>query len=173
VRHELAKQNNARDHSGTVGINTSTTHLFLFRDGTVLTVSDKHAYSSNFFAPIQSRLSFAHDSLRRTCDASLLVHAALDLTIDHILEVVEECRASLLELERRVLVRPTMDVVRQLHVLVSTRNGRPLDQFRHLSSIYGGTIRIELLRLFRMKIVGRSRLRLDILPTRPRHILPT
>jgi Mg2+ and Co2+ transporter CorA len=120
VRYELAKQKDARDRGGTVEINTSTMHLFLFRDGTVLTVSSRHG--SDFFAPIQSRLIFAHDSLRRTCDASLLVHAALDLTVDHILEVVEECRASLLELERRVLIRPTMDVVRQLHVLQDSLN---------------------------------------------------
>ena len=45
------------------------------------------------------------------------MHGLLDLTVDRVLEVVDEYHAKILELEHDTLIHPKMRVVRDLHIL--------------------------------------------------------
>lgn len=92
--------------------------VFLFRDGTVVSFSQDSGYHhqiSQIFERIQSR----DDLLRDSQDASFILQALLDVTADDALDIIDEFRDQLTNLESRVLSRPDMDDVRHLHILSS------------------------------------------------------
>ncbi|CAL1694881.1 unnamed protein product [Somion occarium] len=89
--------------------------IFLFRDGTVITIHQDNRL--NFTSPITGRLRQRDTGLRTTADPSLLVESLIDLVVDQALEVVEEYQSKILSLEHNVLVKPTMTSVRRLHIL--------------------------------------------------------
>ncbi|RDX50495.1 hypothetical protein OH76DRAFT_1482272 [Lentinus brumalis] len=89
--------------------------LFLFRDGTVISI---HKDSTlNFTAPITERLRQRDTGLRTTADPSLLMESLIDLVVDQALEVVEEYQGRILKIEQAVLLKPSMKTVRRLHIL--------------------------------------------------------
>ncbi|KAI0923526.1 hypothetical protein AcV5_009045 [Taiwanofungus camphoratus] len=89
--------------------------IFLFRDGTVISISEDT--NLDFTAPIQARLRQPDTGLRKTADSSLLVQSLIDLVVDQALEVVEEYQGRILKLEQAVLLRPKMKTVTSLHML--------------------------------------------------------
>ncbi|KZT73375.1 hypothetical protein DAEQUDRAFT_721973 [Daedalea quercina L-15889] len=89
--------------------------IFLFRDGTVISISRDPDVA--FTEPIKNRLRQRHTGLRTTADPSLLVQSLLDLIVDSALEVVEEYQAKILRIEQEVLIKPSMETVRRLHIL--------------------------------------------------------
>ncbi|KAI0348334.1 hypothetical protein BDW22DRAFT_1350517 [Trametopsis cervina] len=89
--------------------------MFLFRDGTVITVHQDNKLALT--APITERLRQRDTGLRTTADPSLLVESLLDLVVDQALEVVEEYQHKILKLEQAVLLKASMKHVRRLHIL--------------------------------------------------------
>ncbi|KAF7797984.1 hypothetical protein EIP86_009191 [Pleurotus ostreatoroseus] len=89
--------------------------IFLFRDGTVITIH--HDTSLSLTAPISERLRQRDTGLRTTSDASMLVQSLLDLVVDEAMEVIQEYQSRILKLEQDVLIKPHMKHVRRLHIL--------------------------------------------------------
>ncbi|TFK56413.1 hypothetical protein OE88DRAFT_1649687 [Heliocybe sulcata] len=100
---------------GRVGVKIQPVCIFLFRDGTVISISQTP--NADFMAPIVSRLRQRDTTLRLTADASLLVQSLLDLIVDRCLEVVDEYQDRLVKLEHDVLLKPNMKTVRHLHIV--------------------------------------------------------
>ncbi|KAG0657505.1 hypothetical protein C6P46_006474 [Rhodotorula mucilaginosa] len=101
-----------------VHIHVEQISVFLFRDGTIISFSQDSGYHhqiSQIFERIQSR----DDLLRDSQDASFVLQALLDVTADDALDIIDEFRDQLTNLESRVLSRPDMDDVRHLHILSS------------------------------------------------------
>ncbi|KZT39500.1 hypothetical protein SISSUDRAFT_1020114 [Sistotremastrum suecicum HHB10207 ss-3] len=89
--------------------------IFLRRDGTVISFhQDPHI---DLVAPIVARLQQQETVLRRTAEASLLVYGLLDLIVDKALEVMDAYHQRIMKLEKDVLLRPSMAVVRHLHII--------------------------------------------------------
>ncbi|RPD82705.1 hypothetical protein L226DRAFT_476045 [Lentinus tigrinus ALCF2SS1-7] len=116
-------QNNARNRrllrdlkrGDRVNVKIQPLCLFLFRDGTVISIHKDNTL--NFTAPITERLRQRDTGLRTTADPSLLVESLIDLVVDQALEVVEEYQGKILKIEQAVLLKPSMKTVRRLHIL--------------------------------------------------------
>jgi len=100
---------------GRVNVKIVRIFIFLFRDGTVVSIhKDKKL---DFTTPIADRLRQRDTGLRTTADPSLLVQSLIDLVVDQALEVIEDYHSKILSLEHKVLIKPTMKSVRRLHIL--------------------------------------------------------
>ncbi|KZT27495.1 hypothetical protein NEOLEDRAFT_1130461 [Neolentinus lepideus HHB14362 ss-1] len=100
---------------GRVNVKIEPVCIFLFRDGTVISITKSP--NTEFMAPIVSRLRQRDTTLRLTADASLLVQSLLDLIVDRCLEVIDEYQGKLVKLEHDVLLKPNMKTVRHLHIV--------------------------------------------------------
>ncbi|KAH9996495.1 cora-like Mg2+ transporter protein-domain-containing protein [Russula vinacea] len=89
--------------------------IFLFRDGTVISFNPRP--NLDLTEPIAARIRLQDSSLRTTADPSLLVQSLLDLTVDAALEVVDEYHARINALERAILIKSKVSIVRSLHIL--------------------------------------------------------
>ncbi|RXW17596.1 hypothetical protein EST38_g8258 [Candolleomyces aberdarensis] len=98
-----------------VGVKVKPMFIFMYRDGTVITIQRQNVL--DFTAPISQRLRQRDTVLRKSIDPSLLVHALLDLTVDKALEVIDEYHAKINHFERKILLKPNMKTVRELHIL--------------------------------------------------------
>ncbi|KAI0684676.1 hypothetical protein BC835DRAFT_1388556 [Cytidiella melzeri] len=98
-----------------VNVKIAPMSIFLFRDGTVITIHQDTQLSLT--APITERLRQRDTGLRATADPSLLVESLLDLVVDQALEVIEEYQHKILKLEQAVLLKPSMKHVRRMHIL--------------------------------------------------------
>ncbi|KAI0658336.1 hypothetical protein C8Q70DRAFT_189962 [Cubamyces menziesii] len=98
-----------------VGVKIAPMCIFLFRDGTVISIHKDNTL--NFTAPITERLRQRDTGLRSTADPSLLVQSLVDLVVDQALEVVDEYQGKILKIEQAVLLKPSMKTVRRLHIL--------------------------------------------------------
>jgi Mg2+ and Co2+ transporter CorA len=67
--------------------------------------------------PISARLRQRDTGLRTSADPALLVQSLLDLIVDEAMEVIDEYQGKILKLEHKVLLKPNMKTVRQLHIL--------------------------------------------------------
>ncbi|KZT67335.1 hypothetical protein DAEQUDRAFT_767243 [Daedalea quercina L-15889] len=103
-----------------VNVKISPVCIFLFRDGTVISISKET--NLDFMAPIRERLRQFDTGLRKSADPSLLVQSLIDLIVDQALEVVEEYQVKILKLEQDVLMRPKMKTVTALHMLQGDLN---------------------------------------------------
>lgn len=112
-----------------VNVKISPMHIFLTRDGTVISV---HPTPNLLYTyPITKRLATKDTLLRLTADPSLMVQSLLDLggscffriffvlmdmltgpVADSALEVVEEYHSKLLTLEHSILLKPDMSAVK-------------------------------------------------------------
>ncbi|KAJ6489812.1 hypothetical protein C8R45DRAFT_991866 [Mycena sanguinolenta] len=98
-----------------VNVNVVPMFIFLFRDGTVITIQSTP--NLKMTEPITRRVRQFDTVLRTSADASLLVQSLLALVTDKALEVVTAYQDKIKKFERKILVRPTIDTVRNLHVL--------------------------------------------------------
>ncbi|ORX35165.1 hypothetical protein BD324DRAFT_634098 [Kockovaella imperatae] len=90
---------------------------FMTRDGTMITFMDNPI--GDALDPIYERLEDPESLLRSSQDVSMLAQALLDVSVDLALEVSSTFEAEILNLEASVLVDPSMQIVRHLHVLSS------------------------------------------------------
>ena len=90
---------------------------FMLRDGTMITMMRRHI--GDALNPIYARLDDSRSLLRRSGDVSMLAQAFLDVSVDLALEVSSAFEAEILNLEASVLVNPSIDTVRHLHILSS------------------------------------------------------
>ncbi|THH04885.1 hypothetical protein EW145_g5200 [Phellinidium pouzarii] len=113
-----------------VNVKTMPFFIFLFRDGTVISINQSPDIS--FVAPISARLRQRDTGLRATADPSLLVQI-----VDEALEVVDEFQTKIFKLEREVLIKPKMKTVRFLHIMSGdlTLHKRTLEPIKTL--VYG------------------------------------
>ncbi|KAF8190242.1 hypothetical protein K438DRAFT_1676097 [Mycena galopus ATCC 62051] len=101
-----------------VNVNVAPMFIFLFRDGRSGTVISIHSKPNlEITEPITSRVRQFDSILRTSADASLLVQSLLGLVTDKALEVVNAYQDKIKKFERNVMVRPTINTVRNLHVL--------------------------------------------------------
>ncbi|KAF9011264.1 magnesium transporter [Cyathus striatus] len=98
-----------------VNVKVSPMFIFLFRNGTV--ISFYPSPNLEFSAPISARLRQTDTVLRKSADGSLLVQALLDLVVDRAMQVIEQYHQKINKFERRILLRPNMKTVRNLHIL--------------------------------------------------------
>ncbi|EPT02958.1 hypothetical protein FOMPIDRAFT_126692 [Fomitopsis schrenkii] len=129
------KSMNRLSEDDRVSVKINPVCIFLFRDGTVISVSQES--NLDFTTPIRERLRQFDTGLRKTADPSLLVQSLIDLIVDQALEVVEEYQGTILKLERDVLVRPNMKTVTALHMIQGDLNmhKRTLEPIKTL--VYG------------------------------------
>ncbi|OCH85874.1 hypothetical protein OBBRIDRAFT_797715, partial [Obba rivulosa] len=98
-----------------VNVKIQPVSIFLFRDGTVISIHPDTKLGMT--TPITERVRQPSTGLRSTADASLLVESLIDLVVDQALEVVEDYQGKILAIEEAVLIKPSMKTVRQLHIL--------------------------------------------------------
>jgi len=98
-----------------VNVKIAPMHIFLRRDGTVITVHPTP--NLHFTQPIADRLRQQDTVLRTTADPSLLVQSILDLIVDAALQIVDEYQGKVLKFEQNILLKPKMTTVRHLHVM--------------------------------------------------------
>ncbi|KAE9383557.1 hypothetical protein BT96DRAFT_869178 [Gymnopus androsaceus JB14] len=98
-----------------VAVDVSPMHIFLFRDGTVISLHPNSDLSLT--QPITRRLQQRDTMLRTSADPSLLVQSLLDLIVDKALEVIDAYHLKIKRFERQVLLRPEVSTVRNLHIL--------------------------------------------------------
>ncbi|KAJ7185215.1 hypothetical protein C8R46DRAFT_881651 [Mycena filopes] len=98
-----------------VNVNVVPMCIFLFRDGTVISIHSTP--SLQMTEPITNRLRQFDTGLRTSADPSLLVQSLLGLIADKALEVVNAYQEKIKKFERKVMVRPSIETVRNLHIL--------------------------------------------------------
>ncbi|ESK93464.1 putative magnesium -like protein [Moniliophthora roreri MCA 2997] len=98
-----------------VNVKRSPMFIFLFRDGTVISIhSDPDLTITR---PINSRLQQRDTGLRTSADPSLLVQSLLDLVVDKALEVIDQYHDLIKRFESQILLKPEVSTVRNLHIL--------------------------------------------------------
>ncbi|KAF7316448.1 CorA-like protein [Mycena indigotica] len=98
-----------------ISVNVAPMFAFLLRDGTVITM---HSNTNlDMTEPIAARLRQFDSVLRTSADASLLIQSLLGLVADMALEVVHAYEGKIRHFERQILSHPTMETVRDLHIL--------------------------------------------------------
>ncbi|KZO94116.1 hypothetical protein CALVIDRAFT_484921 [Calocera viscosa TUFC12733] len=98
-----------------VSVELKHIYVFLTRGGTLITFHQDADLS--VFRPIKARLQLKDSLLRAHSDASLLMQSVVDLVVDKALEVVDRYHDTLLDLERQILIKPSMKTVRALHIM--------------------------------------------------------
>ncbi|KAG2022553.1 hypothetical protein CC2G_000292 [Coprinopsis cinerea AmutBmut pab1-1] len=98
-----------------VNIKHQPLFIFLLRNGTVISIHPSP--NLEYSVPIVDRLHQADSVLRESNDASLLVQSLIDLVVDRILEMMDEYQAKIHDLEHQILMNPSMNAVRYLHIL--------------------------------------------------------
>ncbi|KAJ7923388.1 magnesium transporter [Mycena leptocephala] len=98
-----------------VNVNVVPMFIFLFRDGTVISIHSTP--SLEMTEPITHRLRQFDTVLRTSADPSLLVQSLLGLITDKALEVVTAYQDKIKKFERTIMSKPTIDTVRNLHIL--------------------------------------------------------
>lgn len=98
-----------------VNVKVTPMYIFLYRDGTVITLHQSPDLS--FTAPTSGRLRQRDSVLRTSVDHSLLVHALLDIAVDKALTVIDEYRLQITKFEQKILLRPSVKTVKALHIL--------------------------------------------------------
>ncbi|KXN84986.1 Magnesium transport protein CorA [Leucoagaricus sp. SymC.cos] len=123
--HLIQKENRRRDaqmitlnalkRGERVDVEVSPMFIFLFRDGTVISIHSKP--NLNFTAPITHRLRQTDTVLRQSPDPSILVHALLDIIVDRALQVVDAYHDKINKFEQDILIKPKAKTIRRLHIL--------------------------------------------------------
>ncbi|KAJ7650745.1 magnesium transporter [Roridomyces roridus] len=98
-----------------VNVKVSPMFIFLFRDGTVISMHPTP--NLDLTQPITRRLRQRDTGLRTSADASLLVQSLLDLIVDKALEVIDSYHVKIRKFEREILLKPEITTVRNLHIL--------------------------------------------------------
>ncbi|KAF7294214.1 hypothetical protein HMN09_01149800 [Mycena chlorophos] len=100
---------------GTLRVAVTPIFIFLFRDGTVISIS-KHA-PPDLMQPISERLRRADGILRSSADPSMLVQSLLALVVDKAVQVIDSYHNQISDIEREILIKPKPTTVRKLHIV--------------------------------------------------------
>lgn len=100
-----------------IPLRRSVLSIFMLRDGTLITMSASPC--AGVLDPIYLRLDQEDGLLRRTCDASMLLEALLDVVVDIAIETCKTFETEILKIEAGCLVNPEMETVRHLHIISS------------------------------------------------------
>ncbi|KAJ7665035.1 hypothetical protein DFH06DRAFT_1186439 [Mycena polygramma] len=100
---------------GTLRVSVSPMFVFLFRDGTVITIT-QHA-PADLLLPISDRLRRADTILRTSADPSLLVQSFLGLVVDKAVQVIDAYHDQISSIEHQILIKPKPSTVRKLHIV--------------------------------------------------------
>ncbi|KAK7018173.1 magnesium-like protein [Favolaschia claudopus] len=98
-----------------VNVHVAPMCIFLFRDGTVITIHSTPNLAMT--QPITTRVLQFKTILRTSADASLLVQSLLGLVTDEAFEVITAYQEKIKKLERIILAKPSIETVRNLHIL--------------------------------------------------------
>ncbi|KAF7347312.1 hypothetical protein MVEN_01486600 [Mycena venus] len=100
---------------GTLRVSVSPMFVFLFRDGTVITIT-QHA-PADLMLPISERLRRADTILRTSADPSMLVQSFLGLVVDKAVQVIDAYHDQISKIEGQILLKPKPSTVRKLHIV--------------------------------------------------------
>ncbi|TFK67660.1 hypothetical protein BDN72DRAFT_842745 [Pluteus cervinus] len=114
-RREQEVKINTLKGSERIFVNISPMFIFLLRDGTVISIHSTP--NLELTAPISQRIGQQYSILRQYTDASLMVHALLDLVVDKALDVISAYQTHIAKFEKSILLQPKVKTVRNLHIL--------------------------------------------------------
>lgn len=100
---------------GTLRVSVSPMFVFLYRDGTVITIT-QHA-SPDLMLPISDRLRRADTILRSSADPSMLIQSFLGLIVDKAVQVIDAYHDQISKIEHQILIKPKPSTVRKLHIV--------------------------------------------------------
>ncbi|CAE6384325.1 unnamed protein product [Rhizoctonia solani] len=100
--------------SGTLDVDTARLFVFLLKDGTLITI---HQSATLYGTELTQQLK-GPCLMRAVADPSMLFHGHLDLIGDHLLTIADEYQLMILELERSILLKPTLVAVQSLHLIL-------------------------------------------------------
>ncbi|KAK6988181.1 magnesium-like protein [Favolaschia claudopus] len=98
-----------------VNVHVAPMCIFLFRDGTVITIHSTPNLAIT--QPITTRVLQFKTILRTSADASLLVQSLLGLVTDEAFQVIAAYQEKIKKFERIILAKPSIETVRNLHIL--------------------------------------------------------
>ncbi|GAB1524974.1 hypothetical protein RhiTH_008130 [Rhizoctonia solani] len=101
--------------SGTLDVDPARLFVFILKDGTLVTI---HQSDTLYGSELTERLKNPAALMRIVADPSMLFHGHLDLIGDHLLTIVDEYQRMILELERSILLKPTLVAVQSLHLIL-------------------------------------------------------
>ncbi|KAJ7511880.1 hypothetical protein B0H11DRAFT_1953501 [Mycena galericulata] len=100
---------------GTLKVAVTPMFIFLYRDGTVITITQ--AASPEMTLPISLRLRRPDTILRTSADPSMLVQSLLSLVVDKAVQVIDAYHDQISEIEHQILLTPKPSTVRKLHIV--------------------------------------------------------
>ncbi|QRW15900.1 CorA-like magnesium transporter protein [Rhizoctonia solani] len=99
----------------TLDVDPARLFVFILKDGTLVTI---HQSDTLYGSELTERLKNPAALMRIVADPSMLFHGHLDLIGDHLLTIVDEYQRMILELERSILLKPTLVAVQSLHLIL-------------------------------------------------------
>ncbi|KAJ7664911.1 hypothetical protein B0H17DRAFT_1143490 [Mycena rosella] len=120
---------------GTLKVSVSPLFVFLFRDGTVISISQD--VTPELMVPISQRLQRPDTILRTSADPSMLVQSILSLVVDKAVQVIDAYHDQISKIEHQILIKPKPSTVRKLHIVSGdlVLHKRTLDPIKTL--VYG------------------------------------
>ncbi|KAF7302209.1 hypothetical protein MIND_00787800 [Mycena indigotica] len=100
---------------GTLRVSVTPMFIFLFRDGTVISLTQRAP--PGLTLPISERLRRADTILRQSADPSLLVQSLISLVVDKAVQVIDSYHQQISDIERQILIKPKPTTVRKLHIV--------------------------------------------------------
>lgn len=112
---KFSRKPQAYNDKGELLIDIQLLSIFLLRDGTIISIFERP--QPNVLEPLVARVKEEGTVVRDSSDASMLLQALLDVTVDHAINVVTALEKKLAILDEQVLEVPTMETIRSLHRL--------------------------------------------------------
>lgn len=112
---KFSEKPQAYNDKGELLIDIQLLSIFLLRDGTIISIFERP--QPNVLEPLVARVKEEGTVVRDSSDASMLLQALLDVTVDHAISVVTALEKKLAILDEQVLEIPTMETIRSLHRL--------------------------------------------------------
>ncbi|KAJ7919349.1 magnesium transporter [Mycena leptocephala] len=100
---------------GTLRVSVSPMFVFLYRDGTVISITQQAP--PDLMLPIIDRLRRADTILRSSADPSMLVQSVLGLVVDKAVQVIDAYHDQISKIEHQILIKPKPTTVRKLHIV--------------------------------------------------------
>ncbi|KAJ6604993.1 hypothetical protein B0H10DRAFT_2229296 [Mycena sp. CBHHK59/15] len=100
---------------GTIKVAVTPMFIFLFRDGTVISITQDAA--PDMLLPISMRLRRPDTVLRSSADPSMLVQSLLGLVVDKAVQLIDRYHEQISKIELQILIKPKPSSVRKLHIV--------------------------------------------------------
>ncbi|KAJ7146338.1 hypothetical protein C8R44DRAFT_12412 [Mycena epipterygia] len=100
---------------GTIKVAVTPLFVFLFRDGTVISITQD--VTPDLMVPISERLRRPDTILRTSADPSMLVQSLLGLVVDKAVQVIDAYHDQISKIEHQILIKPKPTTVRKLHIV--------------------------------------------------------